>query len=187
MSANRTNQLLQTGANIGILLGLILVGVQISETNRIANAQFIAEEHDATMASFDLRIGESLPSAWGKASSNMSNLSGEDHAIVQAFLMREWYRSMRDRDVSLTGLKERNFESEVVRWTFTFLGNETSLRWWAGSQDGFLNQYPEFRDAINDRLAIEGTNHSQFHIESQEMMKTGQLFPVSVSDQFLQQ
>jgi len=104
MNWDRANKYLQTGANFGILAGLILVGIQILETNRITQAQFNSDALAVTMSSYDLRIGESLPGVWGKASTNLTNLTEEELVILDSYLTREWYRSIRERVLSTEGL-----------------------------------------------------------------------------------
>ena len=71
MNWTKANHFLQFGANIGILLGLFLVGIQIMETNRIANAQFVADDRAVTMSSYELIIGEKLSETWAKARTNL--------------------------------------------------------------------------------------------------------------------
>jgi hypothetical protein len=177
MNWNKTSQLLQVGSNIGILLGLVLVGIQIFDTNRIATAQFIADDYAFTMSSWDLKIGENLPESWSRAEQNSPDLTFEDMTVINSYLFREWFRSMRDRDIARTGLKSIDTEFEAIEWTYGNLGNETALRWWAFNYDGVLAQYPELRDAISERVRLEGDAHSQSLLRVREIMQEGDIFP----------
>jgi hypothetical protein len=159
---NRASGLLQIGANIGILLGLILVGVQIRDSNRIANAQFVADDYLVTMASYELIIGESMSRAWARASANSNEHTDEDIIVIDAFLNREWFKSRRERDIAATGIKPFEIEREITQWVFVYLGNETALRWWEGA-GGILNTFPELKDGINRRLEGVSDLHHQSH------------------------
>ena len=45
-----------------------------------------------------------------------------------------------------------------------YLGNETSLRWWHGLQNGSMVQLnPDLRDRINAELEIRGKGHADYH------------------------
>ena len=162
MNWNKANHFLQIGANLGILLGLLLVGVQINESNRIANAQFIADDYTVTMTSYELIIGESLSGAWARASSNSSELTDEDIVVIDAFLSREWFKSRRERDIAATEIKQFEIQREITQWVFAYLGNETALRWFE-SAGGLINTFPELKDGINRALAERPDSHSQSH------------------------
>ena len=163
MNWNNASQYLQVGANLGILGGLLLVSIQILDTNRIANAQFIADDLNAMKSSYELLIGEDLPQIWGKAALNSSELVVEELAVIDAFLKRQWFQSLGDQLISETGIKEYSLEDDVDEWVFSFLGNKTAITWWTDSQYGVLEEYTELRDAINNRLSVLGENHNQLH------------------------
>jgi len=163
MNWNNASQYLQVGANLGILGGLLLVSIQILDTNRIANAQFIADDLNAMKSSYELLIGEDLPEIWGKAALNSSELEVEELAVIDAFLKRQWFQSLGDRLISETGIKEYSLEDDVDEWVFSFLGNKTARIWWTDSEYGVLEEYSELRDAINSRLAEFGEDHNQLH------------------------
>ena len=184
MNWDRTNQFLQIGANLALLAGLILVGVQISETNRITNAQFIADDYATTMSTYELIIGESLSEALGKAQVNSVDLTNENLVVVHAYLAREWYRSVRDRAISETGYTDVNFELDVTEWAFSNLGNETALRWWTLNQNGMLNLYPELREAVNERIAGQGETHKNFHQRRTTELQGGSIYPQKILSRF---
>lgn len=163
MNWNNASQYLQVGANIGILGGLLLVSIQILDTNRIANAQFIADDLNAMKSSYELLIGESLPEVWGKAAVNSPDMEVEELAVIDAFLKRQWFQSLGDRLISETGIKEYSLEDDVDEWIFSFLGNRTTITWWTDNENGVLEEYLELRDAINTRLSVLGESHNQLH------------------------
>ena len=162
MKTEKLNHWFTLAANVGILLGLLLVGVQIMETNRIANAQFVADDRAVTMSSYDLIIGEKLSEAWAKARTNSGDLTDEDIVVLDAFLTREWFKSLREREIADTGVKEYDIESETTLWVFTFLANEFALQWWE-NHNGLLNTYRELKDSVNGSLAQMPDSQSQIH------------------------
>lgn len=94
---------LQAIANVAILAGLILVGLQIRQATAIAEAQFLSELMDSSARGFEIIAGESLPGAWSRAMRNARSLSDEDLAVIDAFLTREWLNGIRFAALSERG------------------------------------------------------------------------------------
>ena len=57
---SRLTDYLQLGANLGILLGLILVGLQIREASRATTAQLRLDTWYGSMVSHEIMMGEHL-------------------------------------------------------------------------------------------------------------------------------
>jgi hypothetical protein len=184
MNLAKINDLLQTVANIGILAGLILVGVQINETNRITKAQFRSDDFSISIAGLDLKVADDLPEAWGRAAINSPDISDEDLIVIDAFMYREWYRVMQELNVSTRGFGELNLENGAVEWVFLLIGNETAYRWWTLHQNGILAIHTKLRDAVNERLAVLGESHTNYHKRGIDKLRNGPLFPSTVSDGF---
>lgn len=176
MNTDSVNKWLTLAANIGVLAGIIFLSIEIRQTNRIANTQFLANDLATRTTAYDARIGDSFPEAWSKAVTNSEDISVKDFIVIDAFLSREWMRAMQTRNVLQAGFAQGDLNERAAEWTFQYLGNTTSLNWWEqnqGDNGGLLNQYPEFRDAINNLLETMEPflDQSQFHQSRYDQMK----------------
>lgn len=184
MNWTKTNQILQTSANFGIILGLILVGLQIKDTNRIATAEFLSQSFDQQIAGLDLIVGDNLGASWARAANNPSELTDADLVSINAYLQRLWYQAIREKNIAALGNQGSEFTGTVVVWADRILSVEPALRWWTVQQEGLLAADSEIRDEINARLVDlkgEGAEHESDVIEE---MRNGPLYPPSVSEQF---
>lgn len=184
MNWTKTNQILQTTANFGIILGLVLVGVQIRDTNRIASAEFLTQSFDQQIAGLDLIVGDNLGVSWARATSNPSEITDHDLVVIRAYMQRLWYVAGRDRAVTSLGIEGGNYGGTSTIWAERILSVEPALRWWTSQQDLLLAANPELRDEINTKLVnLRGVN-AEMETNKIEEMRNSPLFPESVSDKF---
>jgi len=157
--------ILQIGANLGIIVGLVLVGFQIRDANRIANTQFEYEAWGGAIRANEIILGDDFADSWTKAQCNSADLTAKDLVVVRAFLTREWLHNARVSRVHVAGYDQVEQDRTATKWGYSFLGNETSLRWWTMMMDGgdFLGTNLKLRDEINDLLSKLGQEHSKFH------------------------
>ena len=129
---DRLNSWLQLAASIGILLGLLLVGVQIQQATDIASAQMQAASFDSTIQANDIIIGEGFAQSWAKARKNSEELTEADHVVIEAFLTREWLNNVRTERSRKAGFLDESWDRAVTtdKWVIAYLGNETAIRWW---------------------------------------------------------
>ena len=156
MNRSRVADWLQIGANIGILIGLLLVGLQIRETNRTTDTQFEFEGWTGPMVAHELIIGEHLAESWTKAAANSDQITDQDLMVVSSFLSHEWLHNARMLRVARAGFDQVGFDGSARKW-ISYLGNETALRWWKAQQTGsFLSSNPDLQDEINRLLSALG-------------------------------
>lgn len=162
MNRSRVADWLQIGGNLGILVGLLLVGLQIRETNRITDTQFEFEGWTGPMVSNELIIGEHLAESWTRAMLNSDELTDQDLVVVSSFLNREWIHNARMLQVARAGFSQVTSSDNTLPKWIAYLGSETGLRWWEARQEGnFLRSNPVLRDQINERLAELGPDHAR--------------------------
>ena len=117
----KIGQWLQVSANIGILCGLILVGVQINQATGIVAAQFSTQNYESTMQSFDVVVGKELVDAWSKAMVNSPDLSDAELVVIDAYLMREWLNNTKNQVQVELGYGPGNTDLSLKKWTNQYL------------------------------------------------------------------
>ena len=145
MDSGKVSNWLQIGANVGILLGLLLVAIQIRQGTDIAKAQI---ENDFYLADLQLELammGEQPQKSWIKAVYAPEEMTKEDAAVVDRYINFNFIQLRRLERMRQLGLATDVARFDIMEW---HLGNEVGRRWWkfAKKQDW----WPEFHDRIDE-------------------------------------
>ena len=82
MATKKLGDYLGVLGNLGLILGLFLVGYQIKQTNDLAKAQMVNEGYALGMAADSAFIGEQGPEVLAKADYQSSDLSDQDILVL---------------------------------------------------------------------------------------------------------
>jgi len=118
-------------ANFGVLAGLLLVAIQISQSTDIAKAQL---ENDYYLADMQLELammGESPVTSWVKAVYTPDEITQQDAAILDRYFNYGLIQAKRLSKMQQLGLAEDKLLQDQVDYLAWHLGNETGRRWWA--------------------------------------------------------
>ncbi|MGK0473822.1 MAG: hypothetical protein ACJAR0_004320 [Candidatus Azotimanducaceae bacterium] len=167
--------IVQIIANVGILFGLILVGVQIREATRIAEAQFSYDFYSAAIESQSIVIGENMGAAWAKAKVNSPDLSDHDLVVIEAFLGREWLHNVQQLQLINAGFESSaNLDVSAYKWVYSYLGNTTALRWWKNRRvdASFVGMNPELKERIDTMIDKFDGDLSNQHAEGLRSLRS---------------
>ena len=106
MDADRLSRWLTLGANVGILLGLILVGFEISQNSALVRAEIINSAFSDQQARAVARVGENSAEVWARSIEDPSTISLADVQVMEADLM-----------VSFLGLRRAALMEEIGVFT----------------------------------------------------------------------
>lgn len=118
-------------ANVGVLAGLLLVAIQISQSTEIAKAQL---ENDYYLADMQLELammGDSPAASWTKAVYAPDEITEQDAAVLDRYFNFGLIQAKRLRQMQQLGLAEDELLAEQVKYLEWHLGNEPGRRWWA--------------------------------------------------------
>ena len=168
MNMDILNKWLTLVANAGVIAGIIFLSIEvgqqsesIDQSNRIANAQFLADDWAYRMNGYELKLSDNLPDSLHKAVFNPQAITTEDLMTLEAYYIWEWMRALQQEALILAGFSQSGFPALGTEWTFQILNNEIALKWWNDNQGGLLSTFPELRDTINMNLERVEENHSQ--------------------------
>ena len=174
MDFGKLNSWLQVSANIGIVLGLVLVGVQLKQNSDLARIQMLNEE-TRRVIDYELEVvGEHGAEVWAKSIEDPGNLTLAEVRIMEALLwsftenLRGTYR------LAKLGLLEESdwrmrLESEVV----FYLSDPYSRAWWtsyAGSPSPSMPE--ELRLAIESVIAGDDRGVTDYILAPQRSLQT---------------
>lgn len=167
MEFSKVGYWLQVGANIGILVGLILVGLQIKQNTDITRAEFTNQLWGSANQMALSLLGENPASTIAKAQKNPSSLTDEEILIV---LQWTWYwheldsnmEYQRKEGLILIG-DEHNNSLLRGRARNVYSHNPVSRKAWEVMKDGGLNyDWMRVVDAEVKRLDQAGYQREEF-------------------------
>ncbi len=123
---------LQIGANIGILIGLILVGFQMKQNSELLQVQLLKDELVSYLDSEMAIIGDDYGAVWEKMITSPEEMTLREMRIEEAMLwghgMMRWINTYRLGELGL--VNEDQWKTEVQRDASFFFGNRYGRAWW---------------------------------------------------------
>ena len=152
MTSEKINSWLSLGANIGVVLGLILLIVEINQNTEMTRAQMTQMRADSAMSQQHAYFNsEYLPAIMGKVR-NMEELTAEENRRY-----RSYFRSFnRSQDSNLwqynQGYLGENIPRSIEAAARGFIGiNDFSIAVWESQKQVYTDEYVAFvEEAISD-------------------------------------
>ena len=129
---SRLGNWLQVGANLGILVGLILVGFQMRQASELLELQLRKSEAENYIASEVSLVGEEWPRVWQKQFDDPAGLTLAEQRILETTLWADnvfrWVVNYRLYEDGLTDAKDwQTLIDQDAPWVF---GNPYGRAWW---------------------------------------------------------
>lgn len=167
MNSSKLSDWLQIAANVGIIVGLLLVGIQLKQNSDLLRTQLLFEESGRQVQLESQVIGEVGAEVWAKSIANPRNLSLAEQRIMEAFLWSfvEQLRSMRLL-AELGLLDDSEWKARVESDAAFYLANEYGRAWWANFSEGNKSMPPDLAAEINARLSQADFNMTGDYFQS---------------------
>ena len=152
MDWSEINGWLTLAANIGVLIGLILIATQIKQNTEITRAQVANDWFLADMQLELAMMGENPAASWTKAVYSPEELTQQDAAVLDRYFNYGLVQLQRLQRMNELGLADDRWKDRIsyLRW---HLGNDVGRRWWAHFKDGFP---PDFAATVDEILEPSG-------------------------------
>lgn len=160
MDWSEINTWLSLAANLGVLVGLILIAVQIKQNTEITRAQVANDWFMADMQLELAMMGETPATSWIKSVYAPDELDREDAAVLDRYFNYGLVQLQRLQRMNELGLADEKWKDRIgyLRW---HLGNEVGRRWWAHFRLGFPKEFAAMVEEILE--------HSDFR-QNQELL-----------------
>lgn len=163
---SKTNSWLQIAANLGIVVGLLLVGIQLKQNSDLLKIQLLYQESDRAMQLEALLVGENGAEVWAKSIEDPEHLTLAEQRIMEALLWSytEQLRSLR-RLAELGLLDSTDWRLRVKTEAGFFYGSRYGTAWWKNfsGDDGLLPK--DLVDAVDEHLSQYSTNYTLEYIK----------------------
>ena len=156
MDSENVNRWLTLGANVGILIGLIPVFVEIRQNSDLLRLQFINDDLMAVAQTEDPLLGDNPADVMMKAMYSPEDLTYADFRVIDAYLIAKIDLIYRRYQLGQEGiLDEDAWKSTHLGFTFEWLfGNRFGRLWWEYEGRRAYRDLPEIVEYVDG--AIEG-------------------------------
>ena len=156
MDLGQLNSWLGIVANLGVVVGLVLVALQIRQNTRITKAQVANDWFLADMQLELAMMGENPASAWAKAVVAPDDLDDREAAVLDRYFNFGLVQIQRLQKMHELGVADAQW-MERASYLSWHLGNEVGRRWWSHFRGGFPDEFAAMVDHILEE-ADEGKN-----------------------------
>ncbi len=159
MDSSKLGSWLQILGNLGLVVGLILVAVQINQNTNIARAQLYSEGITSSMNLDLAMMGENPAAVWGKEQSNQEQLTDEELAVKLALVNYIWKDIIRTETLASMGLPTQSAKNAAISFVKGpyGIGDDFGHAWWEEMKAGLGAAAPATREAVNAMLEQAGT------------------------------
>lgn len=175
MDFGKLNSWLQVSANVGIVLGLVLVGVQLKQNSDLTRIQLLyAESQRAVDLELEV-VGERGADVWAKSIEDPENLTLAEVRIMEALLwgfMENLRGTYRLAEMGL--LEEEHWRKRVESEVTFYLSDRYSRAWWRnyGTPGGSVPE--ELRLAVDRVIAEDERSLTDYILWPQRNMEPPQ-------------
>jgi hypothetical protein len=172
-NGDRLQRWLALGANIGILIGLVLVIVQIRQSTQFARSTYRSQGNDVANQVYANLMGEHGGDVIEKSVECPEELTYRDFMALDAFLFTGINMLWRDYQLAQEGLySEADWKQTVDLYAHWFLGNPFGRAWWDEEGKTFFPE--EFAAYLSKQLAGTPGRDSHAHWLAIRARVTGQ-------------
>ena len=162
MDSDRLHRWLALLSNLGILIGLVLVTVQIRQSTQLARATSLTQGSDVVNQIWADVAGDRAGDVLEKSLECPQELTYSDFMALDAFLFSSINIIYRDYQLAQEGLySQADWHGTVDTYANWFLANPFARAWWEEEAKGFFPE--EFAAYVDDRLRTAPGKDSHAH------------------------
>ena len=159
---DRLHRWLALGANVGILIGLVLVIVQIRQSTQLARSTHRSQGNDVANQVYANLLGERGGDVIEKSVECPQELTYSDFMALDAFLFSSINMVYRDYQLAEQGLySEADWKQSVDLYVHWYLGNRFGRAWWDEEAKIFFPE--EFAAYVSKQLNETSGSDSHAH------------------------
>ena len=154
MNSSKMSDWLQIAANLGIIGGLLLVGVQLKQNSDLLKTQLLYEESHRLVELETQVVGDRGAEVWAKSIADPLGLELSEQRIMEALLWSFVEQLRSTRMLAELGLLENEeWRLRVRSDTAYYLANDYGRAWWANYSNGNVSLPQDLKSAINASIA----------------------------------
>ena len=140
-------------ASAGVLLGLLLVGLELRQNNELAEAESVRELWNQNLAILQFELESDLLPLYAKAVEDPESLTNEEIERLDTYL--EMFVSHQINVATMRedyGLAQSTTEAQAAGMVDDMLGSRFARGWYAESEYWIAEWHPRLNDAIKREM-----------------------------------
>jgi len=172
VTSSKLNNWLQVAANLGIVLGLVLVGVQLKQNSDLVRIQLLYEESNRAIELETKVVGEQAAEVWAKSIEDPENLTLAEIRIMEALLWSFVEQLRGTHKLAELGLiSEADWRARVDSEVTFYLSDRYSIAWWKNFGQPGGSMPADLIDAINRTIAGDDRSTLDYITTAQRTME----------------
>jgi hypothetical protein len=155
------NNLVSIAANVGIIVGLVLVALQLRQNAALARVQILSQDISDERAVEIGMFGDAGAIAWAKSIESPGTMNSAEVKVVDGWLVNQVQGWLRVQLLELEGLVPSGSTEARIRNVVDFyFGNRFAKAWWKyESQRGYDPALVELVDSALRRIDDDSNRH----------------------------
>ena len=180
MDSNNATRWLTVGANVALLLGIVLVAYELNQNSRLARAALIHEGNAFENQIWANLMGEDPVDVIAKSVECPDQLTYADFMAMDAFLFTSMNIVYREYELSKEGLFTTDeWKQEVSDYSRWYLGGDFGKAWWEIEGSSFFNS--EFSNAVDEQLKQTGGDSYDYWQRIRDRMQKTERWKETIS------
>ena len=173
MSSDRLSNWFQIFANVGLIAGLVLVGLQLKQNSDLLKTQLLYEESGRFIASEHAMYGEEAARVWAKSIESPRELLLEEIRIIDSYLYSALEHWRAIHMLAQEGLldDEEEWQIRVRDEAPYFLGNEYGRAWWSVYREETKITSPDLIALVDEVLEEDPEGTLRYQMMPMERLK----------------
>jgi hypothetical protein len=171
MDSSKAANWLQILGNLGLIVGLVLVAVQIKQNNDLAKAQLLSDGWLAAIQWNLAQIGENPAISIAKASAAPDQLTDEDLIVLDGIVGAHRLVGTRAASLDAAGYGFYPLEQFAAFFAETTLNSPFGIAWWHEQRHGAGPEESALADLIDREITELGTDAGRGQLEHRERIR----------------
>jgi hypothetical protein len=173
MNSDRLNKWLTLVANVGILIGLVLVVFEIRQNSDLLRLQFINDDLLAIAESEESMLGDDPADVMMRSIFDAKEMTYADFRIVDAYLTSKMELLVRRYELGKEGILDEDAWKTTGFAYSWFFGNRFAKLWWKHEGHTVYSDIPELVEHVDQVISdLEDTDSIESWLLIQEELTT---------------
>lgn len=152
---DRLQRWLTLAANLGVLVGLVLVILEINQNTQLARAAYRSEGNIVMNQVWATVMGDGIAEVIEKSVVSPKEMTHRDFIAMDAYLFPSINMIYRDYQLAMEGLyTSADWKASVDLYVHWYLANPFGKAWWEEEAREFFP--PEFSAYVDQQIALGG-------------------------------
>ena len=158
MDSERVNKWLTLGANIGVIVGIVFLALEIRQNSDLLRLQFINDDLLATAESETPMLGDAPAEVMMRSIYSPGEMTYADYRILDAYLTGKMELLVRRYRLGQEGILEEDAWKTTGFAYSWFFGYELGRLWWKHEGRAAYSHIPELVEHVDRVVAELGDN-----------------------------